>query len=110
MPADISFTPEEGALLGLAAMVWREGSLSEESRRALLKLKSLGDTTDEPVLGYQPRIQVRDSAFEPLRTALEPAIRRPLLLSEARRCGRAREDGVPARAGSAPGPLAPVRG
>jgi proteasome accessory factor B len=71
LPADISFSPEESALLGLAAMVWREGSLSEESRRALLKLKSLGDTTDEPVLGYQPRIQVRDTAFEPLRSALE---------------------------------------
>jgi proteasome accessory factor B len=71
LPADISFSPEESALLGLAAMVWREGSLSEESRRALLKLKSLGDTTEEPVLGYQPRIHVRDTAFEPLRTALE---------------------------------------
>ena len=34
---------EETALLDLAAMVWREGSLSGESRRALLKLRSLGD-------------------------------------------------------------------
>jgi proteasome accessory factor B len=71
LPADISFSPEETALLGLAAMVWREGSLSEESRRALTKLRSLGDTTDEPVLGYAPRSHVRDRAFEPLRSALD---------------------------------------
>nr|WP_243683175.1 hypothetical protein [Clavibacter michiganensis] len=28
LPADLSFTPEETTLLNLAAMVWREGSLS----------------------------------------------------------------------------------
>jgi proteasome accessory factor B len=71
LPADISFSAEETALLGLAAMVWREGSLSEESRRALMKLKSLGGATDEPVLGYEPRVHVRDRAFEPLRSALD---------------------------------------
>lgn len=31
LPADISFSPEETTLLNLAAMVWREGSLSGES-------------------------------------------------------------------------------
>ena len=71
LPADISFSPEETTLLNLAAMVWREGSLSAESRRALLKLRSLGVTADEPVLGYAPRVRVRDAAFEPLSAALE---------------------------------------
>ncbi|MCU1509840.1 MAG: transcriptional regulator [Glaciihabitans sp.] len=71
LPADISFSPEETTLLNLAARVWREGSLSGESRRAILKLRSLGVTTDEPVLGYAPRVRVRDAAFEPLSTALE---------------------------------------
>ena len=71
LPADISFSPEETTLLNLAAMVWREGSLSGESRRAILKLRSLGVTSDEPVLGYAPRLRVRESAFEPLSTALE---------------------------------------
>ena len=71
LPSDISFSAEETALLGLAAMVWREGSLSAESRRALVKLRALGGTSDEPVLGYAPTLRVRDSAFEPLRTALE---------------------------------------
>ncbi|WKK71283.1 hypothetical protein Q0F99_17765 [Rathayibacter oskolensis] len=32
LPADISFDPEEVALLRLAGAVWREGTLSAESR------------------------------------------------------------------------------
>jgi proteasome accessory factor B len=71
LPADIVFSPEETALLNLAALVWREGSLSGESRRAILKLRSLGVATAEPVLGYAPRLRVREPAFEPLGTALE---------------------------------------
>ncbi|HEY9498196.1 MAG TPA: WYL domain-containing protein [Terrimesophilobacter sp.] len=71
LPRDVRFSAEETALLGLASMVWREGSLSGESRRAILKLKSLGIDTGEPVLGYAPRVRVRDAAFEPLSTALE---------------------------------------
>jgi proteasome accessory factor B len=71
LPSDISFSAEETTLLNLAAMVWREGSLSAESRRAIVKLRSLGVTTNEPVLGYAPRLRVRDAAFEPLRAALE---------------------------------------
>jgi proteasome accessory factor B len=71
LPSDITFSAEETTLLGLAAMVWREGSLSAESRRAIVKLRSLGITSDEPVLGYAPRLRVRDATFEPLRAALE---------------------------------------
>ncbi|MEP6480670.1 MAG: WYL domain-containing protein [Rhodoglobus sp.] len=71
LPADVRFSPEETTLLNLAAMVWREGSLSGESRRAILKLRSLGVTTSEPVLGYAPRVRVREAAFDPLSTALE---------------------------------------
>lgn len=74
LPEDISFSGEETTLLNLAAMVWREGSLSGESRRAIIKLRSLGQTSDEPVLGYAPRLRVRDAAFEPLRTALEKRV------------------------------------
>jgi proteasome accessory factor B len=70
LPADISFSPEEIALLNLAAMAWREGSLSRESRHALLKLRSLGVESTEPVLGYAPRIRTREAAFDPLTDAL----------------------------------------
>lgn len=71
LPSDITFSAEETMLLGLAALVWREGSLSTESRRALLKLRSLGGTADVPVLGYTATSRVRDAAFEPLSAALE---------------------------------------
>lgn len=71
LPADVRFTHEESALLGLAAIVWREGEFSAESSRALLKLRGLGAIASEPVLGYIPRLRVRDSAFEPLRIAIE---------------------------------------
>lgn len=71
LPHDITFSREETVLLNLAARVWREGSLSGESRRALLKLRSLGMAADEPTLGYAPRVRLRDAAFEPLSTALE---------------------------------------
>lgn len=74
LPRDITFSPEEITLLNLAAMVWREGSISGESRRALLKLRSLGVTPDEPVLGYAPRVRLRDPAFEPLSAALDRGV------------------------------------
>lgn len=71
LPADLTFDPDEIALLNLAAMVWREGSISGESRRALLKLRSLGVVADEPLVGYAPRVRMRDAAFEPLSAALD---------------------------------------
>ena len=81
LPADISFSPEETTLLDLAARVWREGSLSGESQRALMKLRSLGVAPDEPVLGYAPRVRVREAAFEPLSVAIDRrvAVRFPYL-------------------------------
>ena len=87
------FTPDELALLGLAAEVWREASLSEDSQRALTKLRSLGIEPREPVIGYAPRLRVRDAAFEPLRQALDrrQAVRFRLL--QARRAGAARAHG-----------------
>lgn len=75
LPTDVRFTPEETALLNLAAMVWREGSISAESGRALLKIRSLGVTTSEPVLAYAPQVRVRDAAFEPLRAAIQKSVR-----------------------------------
>jgi proteasome accessory factor B len=71
LPADITFSPEEMALLLLAATVWREGSLSAESRRAIMKLRALGLEADDPVVGLAPRVRTRESAFEPFEVALE---------------------------------------
>lgn len=70
LPDEISFTPQETTLLNLAAEVWREGSLSSESRRALLKLRSLGMEVDDSTIGYAPRVRVRDPAFDALNEAI----------------------------------------
>lgn len=71
LPEDIRFSPEEMTLLSLAAAAWKEGSLSAESRRAIMKLRSLGVETDDPIVGYAPRLRAREAAFEPLSIALE---------------------------------------
>ena len=71
LPADITFTPQEMALLLLAAQVWREGSLSGVSRRAIMKLKTLGVEADDPIVGLAPRLRTRESAFDAFAVALE---------------------------------------
>lgn len=71
LPADLSFTSDELMLLKLAAAVWREGSLSSDSQRALTKLNSLGVDSTDPVVGYAPHLRARDAAFEPLSKAMD---------------------------------------
>lgn len=71
LPDDVRFSSDEVALLNLAARVWQEGSLSGESRRALTKLRALGISTDEQLIGYAPRVRLRDEAFEPLSQAID---------------------------------------
>ncbi|WP_415076448.1 helix-turn-helix transcriptional regulator [Microbacterium sp.] len=73
LPADISFTPAELALLGLAGEVWGESSLSSDARSGLRKIRSLGGIVDEPIIGFAPRLNVRDPAFAPLQRAIEQA-------------------------------------
>ncbi|MFD1713315.1 helix-turn-helix transcriptional regulator [Amnibacterium flavum] len=70
LPGEVVFTAEETTLLNLAAEVWREGSLSSESRRALLKLRSLGVDVDDTTIGYAPRVRVREPAFDALAEAI----------------------------------------
>lgn len=71
LPRDVRFSPDELMLLKLAAAVWREGSLSAESRRALTKLRSLGAGASDPVLGYAPQLRAREASFDPLNRALD---------------------------------------
>lgn len=70
LPDDVRFTAEELALLGLAAQVWREGSLSDDSRRALVKLRGLGVTAGDAVIGVAPTLRVTDRAHAPLTAAI----------------------------------------
>jgi len=71
LPDDLEFSAEEYALLTLAAQVWREGSLSTDSRRALTKLQSLGLQIDDRLIGFAPTIRTRDAAHEPLSAAID---------------------------------------
>jgi len=71
LPEDLTFTPTELSLLQLAGAVWREGSLSGDSRRALIKLQALGVEPDGTMLGFAPRLRPLEPAFVPLTQAIE---------------------------------------
>ncbi|MDX2375306.1 WYL domain-containing protein [Microbacterium sp. LRZ72] len=69
LPEDIAFTPAEMAVLKVAAAVWGESSMSGDARGALAKIRALGIDVDEPIIGFAPRLSVRDAAFPALRDA-----------------------------------------
>lgn len=71
LPADVTFTPEESALLSLAAEVWRDGSTSSVAQRAITKIRSLSDEPIDAVVGYVPRLRVRGPAYQPLEDAIQ---------------------------------------
>jgi proteasome accessory factor B len=48
--------------------------MSQESRRALFKLQSLGIDVDEPLIGSAPSIRVREQAFDALQAAVGSTI------------------------------------
>lgn len=71
LPTDIEFTPAELAVLNLAGGVWSESSMSADARSGLRKIRALGIDVDEPIIGYSPRINLRETAFSPLQRAIE---------------------------------------
>lgn len=71
LPDDISFSPAEVALLNIAGGVWGSESLSVDARSGLRKIRALGIAVDEPIIGYAPRIRVRDASFAALQRAIE---------------------------------------
>lgn len=70
-PEDLRFTERELMLLRLAALAWSEGSLSVESRRAAMKLESLGAGLDVQHLGIAPRLGTAAPAAKPLQRAID---------------------------------------
>jgi len=74
---EISFEPDELAVLGLASRVWQQASLASPAARALLKLKADGIEPDESSLvGIEPRVRTSEPAFEPVYAAVRD--RRPI--------------------------------
>src|SRR6478609_5875847 len=49
LPDDIEFTPAELALLNLAGGVWSEGSMSDNTRSELRKIRALNIPIDKPI-------------------------------------------------------------
>src|SRR4051794_35541904 len=74
---EVSFEPDELAVLGLASRVWQQASLAGPASRALIKLKAAGvEPDDSSLLGIEPRVRTNEPAFEPLYTAVRD--RRPV--------------------------------
>ncbi|GAA4633686.1 WYL domain-containing protein [Actinoallomurus vinaceus] len=68
---EIQLTPDEAAVLGLAARVWHRASLAEAASGALLKLRAAGIDTDEAAsLGVEPRVGADEPAFPALWRAV----------------------------------------
>lgn len=71
LPEDLTFTAAEIAVLNLAGAVWSEESVSADAQSALRKIRALGLDVDEPIIGFAPRVSLRDPAFPALRRANE---------------------------------------
>ena len=79
---ELRLEPDEAAVLGLAARVWRSAELAGAAAGALLKLRAAGIDTDEPGAGtdvrqgIEPRVATTEPAFGPLWQAVRD--RRPV--------------------------------
>lgn len=71
IPEDLRFTAQELMLLRLAALVWSEGSLNAQSRRAAFKLEALGASVNAQHLGVAPRIFAPEAQALPLQQAAD---------------------------------------
>ena len=61
---EVSFTPDELAVLGLASRVWQQASLAAPASRAVLKLKAAGVEPDlGSLVGIEPRVRTSEPAF-----------------------------------------------
>ncbi len=68
---EIRLEPDEAAILGLAARVWRRAELAGAAAGALLKLRAAGIDAEETTQpGIEPRLQTGEPAFGPLWQAV----------------------------------------
>ena len=71
LPEGVEFSPTDVALLNLSAALWREGTLSVESRVAQMKLASFGVSVSESLMASAPVISTRDPALQNIRNAID---------------------------------------
>ncbi|HEY2552552.1 MAG TPA: WYL domain-containing protein [Streptosporangiaceae bacterium] len=68
---EITLEPDEAAVLGLAARVWRRAELAGAAAGALQKLRAAGiDAQDSTQPGIEPRVNTGEAAFGPLWQAV----------------------------------------
>jgi proteasome accessory factor B len=71
----VSFEPDELAVLGLASRVWQQASLAGPATRALTKLTALGAPRDDgSLIGLEPRIRTTEPAFDALWAAVRDRV------------------------------------
>lgn len=73
IPSSVKFTAQEMSWLDLAAQAWQSASLSDASRHALTKLKSLGVDADLSLVGFAPKIRTQERSFADIQSAIENA-------------------------------------
>ena len=71
VPPGLKFSDRELMLLRMATLAWREGSLTQEARRAAMKLESLGVGIDAPSLGVNAGFGTSEPAAPALLAAID---------------------------------------
>ncbi|WP_109471353.1 helix-turn-helix transcriptional regulator [Ornithinimicrobium cavernae] len=68
---EISFEPDELAVIGVASRAWSQASLAGPAAQALRKLEASGLTRDtRSVAGVEPLLHTREPAFDAVRDAV----------------------------------------
>ena len=80
---DITFEPDELAVLGLASRVWAQASLAGPAAQALRKLRAAGVERDgDALIGIEPRLRTTEPAFDAVKDGVVRRV--PLVFSYRR--------------------------
>ncbi len=87
---EITFEPDELAVLGLASRTWQHASLAGPAATAMRKLEAAEVERDEgSIIGLEPRVRTTEPAFTPVKDAV---LRRQAVRFTYRKPGGAAED------------------
>ena len=108
--SDISFEPDELAVLGLASRTWAQASLAGPAAQALRKLRASGVERDEAsLIGIEPRLRTVEPAFDAVKDAVLRRRAHPLRLPAAGAGGARHPPGPALDAGVVAGPVVSQR-
>lgn len=71
VPTGLAFTDRELMMLRMAVLAWREGSLTDDARRAAMKVESLGGGRDPLSLGVSAGFGTSEPSVPALLAAIE---------------------------------------